>query len=41
MSATNHYLSVTSMPTVRILTDLMFVRVKLDFLEMEKHATVR
>ena len=41
MSATNRYLSVTSMPTVGILTDLIFVRVKLDFLEMGKHAAVR
>ena len=41
MNAWVHILAVTSMPSVRILTDLMFVRVKLDLLEMEKHATVR
>ena len=32
--------SVMSMPTVRILLVLIFVRVKLDTLEMEKHAKV-
>ena len=32
---------VTSMPTVRILTDLMLVPVKQDLLEMEKLALVR
>ena len=31
---------VTSMPTVRILADLMFVPVKLDLPEMEKLAPV-
>ena len=41
MNATIHFLSVTSTPSVRILTDLMFVRVKLDFLEMGELATVR
>ena len=41
MNATTHFLSVTSMPTVRILTDLMFVRVKLDLLEMGELAIVR
>ena len=34
------YLYVTSMPTVRILPDLMFVHVKLDLREMEKLAPV-
>lgn len=33
--------SVTSMPTVRIITALMFVLVRLGLQEMEKHAVVR
>ncbi len=33
--------SVTSMPTVRILADLMFVPAKPDSLEMEKLVPVR
>ena len=40
MNAVLLFRFVTSMPTVRILTDLMFVPVNLDLLEMAKLATV-
>ena len=41
MSAVLHLESVMSMPTARILLVLIFVRAKLDTVEMEKHAKVR
>ena len=40
MNAVPLYEFVTSMPTVRILVDLMFVPAKLDLLAMEKLALV-
>ena len=40
-SAVLHLESVMSMPTARILLVLIFVRAKLDTVEMEKHAKVR
>ena len=41
MSAVLPFGSVTSMPTVRILADLMCVPVKLDLPEMEKLVPIR
>ena len=41
MNVRIHFLSVTTTPSVRIFTDLTFVPVILDLLEMGKPATVR
>ena len=41
MSAVLPFKSVTTMPTVRMLGDLIFALAKLDLLEMEKLVPVR
>ena len=41
MSVVLQIQSVTTMPSVRIITVLMFVLVKLGLQEMEKHVMVR